>query len=161
MLTTPTNTTFARSAAEQLAEHVESRISDPAVIFPGKLVEETMREQRSGIPLVHIAPWKPFQVPFALSFFLGATYDGNVNEDEHLHPAQAELYLPVTGLLRVECWFGKHFDQYLVGPGDVLLVPPGRWHFIEWAEPGWCWVIKGPNHLQGDAAKLVRKRTSR
>lgn len=147
------------TASEILTEYILSRVSNPAIVFPGNLVEETMRQMQSGIPLIHVAPWHSFQLPYALSFFLGATFDGNRNEDEHLHPAQAELYLPVRGQLTVKCWFGKHLEQYCVRPGDVLLVPPGRWHFVDWVEPGWCWVVKGPNHLQGDAAKLIRNRS--
>src|SRR5258706_15325390 len=81
--------------SDALALHVQSSLRDPAIVFPARMVEQTMRQLRTGIPLVHVAPYREFQVPYALAFFLGATYDGNPNEEEHLHPAQAELYIPV------------------------------------------------------------------
>ena len=143
-------------ASEELATHIQDRLTHPAIVFPGILIHETMKELQSGIPIIHQAPWHEFQVPYALGFFLGATYDGNPNEVWHIHPAQAELYVPVKGLLQVECSFGRSFDKYLVSPADALLIPPGRWHFARWVEPGWCWVVKAPNDLQGDAAKLVK-----
>jgi hypothetical protein len=83
--------------ADRLAEHIQANVNEPALIFPGRLVLETMKQLNSGIPLVHVAPWHEFQLPYALSFFLGATYNDNPSEDEHLHPAQAELYIPVAG----------------------------------------------------------------
>jgi len=140
-----------------LARHVQMSLSHPAIVFPASLVQQTMDQLKTGIPLIHVAPYQEFQVPYSLDFFLGATYHGNPNETEHLHPAQAELYIPVKGTLQVKCSYGLNSAEYLVQAGDVLLVPPGRWHFVHWAEPGWCWVVKGPNNLTGDAAKVIRK----
>ncbi len=140
-----------------LGDHVQSSINDPAVVFPGKLVEGTMVERKSGIPLIHVAPFFRFMLSYAVSFFLGATFDGNGNEEEHLHPAQSELYLPTRGKMRIKVWYGVQYKEYHLAAGDAILIPPGRWHLVEWIEPGWCWVIKGPNNLAGNLAKVTRK----
>ncbi len=144
-------------ASDILAQKVQSQVNRPAVLFPEQLIRETMRERQEGIPLIHVAPWHDFQLPYALDFFFGATYHGNPNEVEHLHPAQGELYFCIEGNIRVACSRGnEESTEYTVHPGDVLLVPPGTWHLVKWDSPGWAYVVKGPNHLIGDAAKITR-----
>ena len=82
--------------------------TSPNVSSLGALIVETMRQLKEGIPLIHLAPWNNFQLPYALSFFFGATYHDNDGEVEHLHPAQAELYI----VLRVRCSHGVHSSEY-------------------------------------------------
>ena len=145
--------------SKELAKDVTDQVNSPAIHIAGQLVMETMKELENGIPIAHYAPWKDFQIPFALPYFLGATYDGNGNEEEHMHPGQVECYFPLAGEMRVNSWRGDSFRRYSLGCGDVLIVPAGTWHFVEWASPGWCYVIKGPNNLIGDAAKVTRSRS--
>lgn len=151
------------SPSDTLTKLVMSQLSEPAILFPGKWIERTMEELCTGIPLAHLAPYKKFTLPFAPPFMIGTTYYGNRNESKHLHPQQFEAYIPVKGTLRVACWYGLDSREYLLGPGDLLLVPPGCWHYVDWVLPangqpeGWCWVIKSPNNLTGMAAKIEWK----
>ena len=71
-----------------------------------------------------------------------------------MHPAQHEVYLVTSGMLRLHTWRGNQHGAYLVGPLDMIVVPPGCCHFVEWETPGVAWVFKAPP-LTGDVAKLL------
>src|SRR5438445_11567368 len=89
------------SATDRLTEVMQKFVLEPAIPFSASLVLDTMIEQKNGIPLIHQAPWHPFQVPYSGPVFFGAPFDGNPNETEHIHPAQWELYFTVKVRFRV------------------------------------------------------------
>jgi mannose-6-phosphate isomerase-like protein (cupin superfamily) len=67
-----------------------------------------------------------------------------------------EAYFPVRGQMRIACWRGTRHEEYVVGVSDILVVPAGTWHHVlGWVTPGVAYVVRGPNDLMGDAAKIV------
>lgn len=53
-------------------------------------------------------------------------------------------------------WLGLAHREFLLKAGDALVVPPGSCHhLIEWTEPGVAYVVRSPNDITGEPAKIL------
>jgi mannose-6-phosphate isomerase-like protein (cupin superfamily) len=146
-----------RPASERLADSVVCHLTSPAIHLDGGLLEETARE-RGGYAVLVPAPRFPFQPPLASPMFFGVTCEVNsdTRESHHFHPHQVEVYCVTKGLVRIRTWLGLFQRDFVLKPGDALVVPPGSCHHLcEWIEPGVCYVFRSPNDITGDAAKIL------
>jgi mannose-6-phosphate isomerase-like protein (cupin superfamily) len=142
-------------ASELLAQSVLRGLAAPAYYFDGELLAQTAQEQ-GGFAVTVPARRQPFQLPMGLGAFFGITCERNANESHHFHPHQVEIYIVMKGVLRLETWLGLTHKEFLLQAGDALVVPPGSCHHLtEWIEPGVAYVLRSPNDITGEAAKIV------
>ena len=141
--------------SERLAQSVLRELTSPAYYFDGGLLEEAAKEQ-GGFAIMVPARRQPFQLPMGLSLFFGVTCERNSSETHHLHPHQVEVYFVIKGILRMHTWLGLAHKEFLLKAGDALVVPPGSCHFLsEWIEPGLAYVVRSPNDITGEPAKIL------
>src|SRR5262249_24952186 len=141
--------------SELLAQSVLRDLGAPAYHFDGGLLEQTAHEQ-GGFAVMVPARRQPFQLPMGLATFFGITCERNANESHHFHPHQVEVYLVMKGALRMRTWLGLAHKEFLLKAGDALVVPPGSCHHLtEWIEPGVAYVVRSPNDITGEPAKIL------
>ena len=61
-----------------------------------------------------------------------ASLDPGQSTQRHYHARSEEIYLIIEGAGELEVGG----DRRTVGPGDAILIPPGRWHQLTATESG-------------------------
>jgi hypothetical protein len=127
---------MSKPPSEVLARNVLRDLASPAYHFEGGLLERTAKEQ-GGFAVMVPARRQLYQLPMGLAAFFGITCERNANESHHFHPHQVEVYLVMKG-------------------AHALVVPPGSCHHLtEWIEPGVAYVVRSPNDITGEPAKIL------